>query len=43
MTGKPSVFFLTFMIVTLIQNVVCCENVIPQAPLRLFGVTDRDF
>lgn len=32
------------MIITLIiQNVAYCENEIPQAPQRLFGVTDHDF
>lgn len=44
MTGKPSNFSLSLMIITLIiQNVACCENEILQAPWRLFGVTVHDF
>lgn len=44
MTGKPSIFYLSLMIITLIiQNVAYCENEIPQAPQGLFGVTDHDF
>lgn len=43
-TGKQSIFDLSLMLITLIiQNVVACENEIPQTPQGVFGVNDHYF